>query len=268
MTCPARMTPRSVLTSNRPHGGTPYADGRVALVDLDTGALARLGHTAHEAADVQGRAERVEQAAVVGVGADLGPQLGLADQSRLVSEVLGQETLLCLLALEVGGAGRDPQPSDAAELAVDGLLVHEPLDGVHGLAVGVVDLAGPLQSVPADGLAHADGEAQVGHTAVAGGGTGADLALLDEGDAGALAGGVQGGGQTRQASADDHQVGVLGQRLAGSVGKRPGSFYPVGNRLHVGSLAGSFEGGAAGQHQGPGRRRCERRSDRRLTGGR
>jgi hypothetical protein len=45
-----------------------------------------------EAADVQFGAEQVEQAAVEGVEADLGTQLGLADQCGLVSEVAGPGT--------------------------------------------------------------------------------------------------------------------------------------------------------------------------------
>ena len=219
-------------------------------MDLHTGTLARLGHAEHESADVQSGAERVEQAAVEGVGADLGRQLGLADQCGLVSEVACQVALLSLLALEVRGAGCEAQASDAVELAVDGLLFHEPLDGVHGLAVGVVDLAGPFESIAADGLADADGEAQVTHAAVARGGARADLALLDEGDAGTLTGGVQGGGQAGQTGADDHQVRLLGEWLAGAVGEDPAVSTQYGIVFIFGLLWGCRGGPRAGHPRG------------------
>jgi hypothetical protein len=159
-------------------------------VDLRPGPLGGIGQAVHVLADVQPGAQRVEQGAVVGVGAELGAQLGLAEQHRVVAEVACQDLLSLSLRFEVRGLVGHPEPAGSGEITVDLLGLGELLDDVHGLAEGVVQLVGTLLPVTAAGLADRDGQALGAHAAVAPGRARGDLVLLHQDDPRALAGGV------------------------------------------------------------------------------
>ena len=125
------------------------------------------GQAVHELADVDACAERIDHAAGVEVAADLAVDVLLVDDGHRVVGQLGEGLLGLAHLADLLGVHGQGQLAGALEVAVDGVLFHELLDGVDGAVVLREHLERLVPPVPLDGLAETDSETGGGHPAVA-----------------------------------------------------------------------------------------------------